>query len=97
MSAVIHSEQYWTPQRRLMAGQDTGRRPGRLPGGHVGDLADLLKAITLCPDCIGKFNSARAGYVRKKNLPIIRGSCDGCNQYTPQGILLVHHTLADNT
>ncbi len=97
MSAVIHSDQYWTSQRRLMAGRDTGRRPGRLPGGHVSDLADLLKAICLCPDCVGKFNSAAAGYVRKKNLPMVYGRCDGCNCDDGLNHLLVHYTLADNT
>jgi hypothetical protein len=96
MTAAVHkSREYWTPQRRLAAGEAPSRRPGRLPGGHVADLADLLKSIVLCPDCVGKFAAAKAGYVIPKNLPIARGTCDGCNGYTPQGTVLVHHTLAD--
>ena len=93
--AVLKGKNFWTPRRRVLASLDTGRKPGRLPGGHVMDLSDLQKAITLCPDCVGKFPSAKAGYVAKKNLPFVRGKCDGCKGYTPRGHLLVHHTMAN--
>jgi hypothetical protein len=68
-----------------------------LPGGHVLDRADLRKALILCRDCLPKFNALAAGYVTKRNLPFVRGRCDGCQQYTGRGHLLVHHTLADLT
>ena len=93
--AVLKSKENWNPARRLEAGADHGRRPGRLPGGHVMDLADLFKSIILCADCIGKFPAERCGYVQKPNLPVVRGSCDGCSKYTPQGTLLVHHKFAN--
>lgn len=96
MTAVIKGKDFWTPQRLLMAGANPGRGKGRLPGGHVLDRADLLKSLVLCGDCVGKFNSAAAGYVTKSNLPFVRGRCDGCQHYTPRGHLLVHHSLANN-
>lgn len=94
--AIVKSEKdHWTPQRRLFAGADPGRPSGRLPGGHVVDLADLKKAINLCPSCLPKFNATRHDYVRKPNLPFVRGRCDGCQIYMNRGYLLVHHTMAD--
>ncbi len=88
---------FWTGKRRLFAGAAPGRRPGRLPGGHVHDLASLKKAITLCADCRPKFNASRCDYVTKKNLPIVRDRCDGCQEFTRHGHLLVHRSLADLT
>jgi hypothetical protein len=92
---VLKSKDFWTPAKRMWAARDTGRAPGRLPGGHVGDIADLKKTVMLCPDCIGKFNSARAEYVIKKDLPFVRGFCDGCRSFMERGHLLVHYTLAN--
>lgn len=94
---IIRSDKtYWTPTRRLWAGASQGRKRGRLPGGHVMDLSDLLKAIMLCESCVKKFPSAKVGYVTKRNLPITSGRCDGCQQYAARCHLLVHHTLAYN-
>ncbi len=92
---VIRGESFWTPARRLFAGQSPGRGKGRLPGGHVGDREDLKKALLFCQGCVRKFNHIRAGYTKKRNLPVVRGRCDGCQEYTPQGHLMVHHTLAN--
>lgn len=93
---ITRSEKtFWTPVRRLMAARSPGRRPGRLAGGHVADRADLKKAILLCRDCLPKFNSTRAGYVTKRNLPRASGRCDGCQTFVPLANLLVHHTLAN--
>ena len=94
--AILKGNDFWTPARRFLAGQYTGRKPGRLPGGHVMDLADLMKAIVLCADCVRKFHSAKAGYVTKRNLPFVRTHCDGCKTFSTAH-LLVHHTLANNT
>lgn len=94
--ALLKSKDFWTPSRRVWAARDMGRAPGRLPGGHVGDCEDLLKAIILCADsCVKKFNAKRAEYVVKRTLPFVRGKCDGCGQFTPRGRLLVHYTLAN--
>ena len=96
MTATIRSEkQFWTPPRRLMSGVAKGRGKGRLAGGHVLDRADLLKALILCRDCLPKFDQTKAGYVTKANLPIVTAKCDGCQQWTGRGHLLVHHTLAN--
>ena len=92
---LLKGRDFWTGIRRLFAGASPGRRPGRLPGGHIADRADLRKAITLCRYCLPKFSSAKAEYVTKSNLPFVRGRCDGCNHYTERGHLLVHHTLAN--
>lgn len=96
MAAVLKGKDFWTPQARLNAGQSPGRRPGRLSGGHVADLSDLKKAILLCPSCLPKFNRLKAEFVGKRNLPVVQGRCDGCDQFVPDGRLLVHHTLANN-
>lgn len=92
---LIHAKEYWTAPRRLWASVDTGRKPGRLPGGHVGDIADLKKAVMLCPSCVGKFNPKSHGYVTKSNLPFVRGKCDGCKSYMQRGHLFVHHKFAE--
>jgi hypothetical protein len=93
--ALLKGADHWTPQRRLAAGVAPGRRPGRLPGGHVADRADLRKAITLCDSCLPKFNAASAEYVTKDNLPFVQGACDGCQRFTPRGHLLVHRSVAN--
>ena len=89
---VRKTKEFWTPRERTMASLDQGRRPGRLPGGHVTDIADLKKAIMLCDDCKPKFASANAGYVTRASLPFVRGRCDGCSQYTNRAHLFVHHS-----
>lgn len=97
LSITRSEKDFWTPGRKAMESRSPGRRSGRLPGGHVADRADLKKAILLCRDCLPKFNSTRAGYVTKRNLPFASGRCDGCQHFVPRGNLLVHHTLANLT
>ena len=93
MTAVIRGKDFWTPRKLLFAGASPGRRPGRLAGGHIADRVDLRKAIALCESCVGKFDNERVDYVTKPNLPFVRGSCDGCGQYSPRSHLFVHHSL----
>lgn len=93
--AVVKGKDFWTGPRRFFAQKYTGRRPGRLPGGHIADLADLRKGIILCRDCVPKFNSSRSGYVYKPDMPTVRGDCDGCKEFTVNGRFLVHHSLAN--
>lgn len=95
MAAIIRSEKDITPRERVMFGASPGRRKGRTEGGHVIDLSDLKKAISLCGSCLPRFNHVKHGYVAKRNLPFVRGRCDGCEQYHPQMRLLIHHTLAE--
>ena len=92
----IHGAKYWTPKRILDSGESSGRPSGQLPGSHVLDLSDLKKALTLCDSCLPKFDSKTAGYVTKKNLPLVQGRCDGCQEMTAQGHLLVNKEFADN-
>ena len=93
--SVLKGKDFWTGPRRLAAAEYPGRRPGRLPGGHVADLADLKKAIILCSSCVPKFSSEKVGYVSKKHLPFVMGNCDGCNGFGTRQHFLVHHTLAN--
>ncbi len=93
-AAVLKGKDFWTPFRRVMAGVARGRRPGRLPGGHIDDRVGLRQAIQLCRDCRPKFDAAKAGYVTKLNIPIVRGRCDGCQHYTERADFLVHSSLA---
>ena len=90
----IRTEKQWTPQMRLVDGQVKGPR-GQSAGSYVLDRADLLKALTLCDTCLPKFDSRRAGYVTKSNLPFVQGRCDGCQSFVARGHLLVHHSLAN--
>ncbi len=94
-AAVLKGKDFWTPGRRVMAGQSPGRAPGRLPGGHVGDRADLHKALILCGGCEPKFNHIEAGYTRKPNLPVVAGRCDGCGIFHPRASLLIHNQVAN--
>ena len=94
--SVVKGRQYWTPARRLFAGEDPGRRPGRLPGGHIDDLVAMKKAIMLCPDCRPKFDAPRHDYMQKSNLPFARGRCDGCSRFSPRMELLCDRSLVCN-
>ncbi len=92
----IRSEKEITPAQRVAMGEDPGRRPGRLPGGHIHDLVDLKQAIQLCPSCRQKFNRKKAGYVNKRNLPFAAGRCDGCNEFHHRMELMVDRQFAAN-
>ncbi len=94
-AAVLKGKGFWTPERRVMAGQSPGRAPGRLPGGHVGDRADLKKALIFCDYCLPKFNHIKAGYTKQRNLPVVSGRCDGCTQFQPRAHLLVHYSTTN--
>ena len=96
LKPFIHGKEYWNPKRLLDSGESPGRRSGQLPGSHVLDRADLKKALTLCDSCLPKFDSKTAGYVTKKNLPLVQGRCDGCQDMTSRGHLLVSRDFADN-
>ncbi len=95
-AAIVRSDEYWTPLRRFWEGHSRGRPDGRLPGGYIDDRAALRKAISLCVDCLPKFNREAYDYTTKPNLPLVRGRCDGCMKYSPHMRLLVHHTLVSN-
>ena len=92
MSTVRKTKEFWTPQERLFAGEGKGRSSGRLPGGHVTDMADRKDPIMLCQYCDPKFASAKAGFFIRHNLPLVRGNCDGCSQYAINMRLYIHQS-----
>lgn len=79
---------------RLRAVEDPGKPRRQLAGTYVSDLSALKKAIQLCGLCLRKWHSANAGYVTKRNLPFVRGRCDGCGEHHDRMRLFVHHTQA---
>lgn len=70
-----------TPQELLSCFEDRGKGRGRLSGGYIDDLAQLGKSIWLCTSCTKRFNSKVYNYVVKKDLPKVRGNCDGCRVF----------------
>ena len=89
--AIVHSEKDTTPRQRLRRAISPGRASGRLAGGYVTDMATLGKAISLCVYCQSKFNAAHYGYVTKRNIPYVRGRCDGCQQFSDHARLFLKH------
>ncbi len=75
-----------TPLARTMLSEDRGMNSGRLRGGYVADLVALNKAVVLCTDnvsrCWKKFNAKANKYVLSRTVPMVRGKCDGCGQYS---------------
>jgi len=54
-----------------------------LAGSWVTDMAELGKAICLCPNCAPKFNAKNYHYILQSRPPLgngVEGECDGCNQ-----------------
>ena len=52
-------------------------------GTWVTDLAELGKAICLCPDCEPKFDAKNYHYRKQTRPPFetgVEGECDGCKQ-----------------
>lgn len=66
-------------------------RADRLAGGYIADKAALKKAICLCLSCAPKFAALKHGYVTKKNIPFVRGMCDGCREWCDPLRLFLHH------
>lgn len=93
-SAAILTQ--WTPQRRVAAGESKGRPRGRLPGSYIHDRVGLRQGVALCRSCVRKFNAESVDYVTKKNLPVVMGRCDGCQEHSLQNHLFVHQSLASN-
>lgn len=91
--AIVRSENEITPKQRLGFAVNQGRPGGRTQGSHVDDLAALGKAVQLCPAHAGKFNAKAYRYEQKADLPIVRGWCDGCNEYHPACTLFMKARL----
>ena len=71
----------WTKPEVLKSYEAPGRKRGRPPGVWVaGDLAELHKAIWLCPDCDHRFDWKRHHYypVYKYEKTTVQANCDAC-------------------
>ena len=58
-----------------------GKKVKTTAGSHVTDMAELGRCLVLCMLCESKFNKRKYGYQRARDLPVVRGKCDGCGQY----------------
>ncbi len=89
MIAILSSP---TKVDRLKAAKGQRGAPAkRLPGGWIGDLVALGKAVVLCDWCRRKFDFRKAGYERRQLWPgqrFVMGDCDGCGRWC-QGVLHV--------
>ena len=79
-----------SPTELLACFEDQGKGTRRLAGGYIDDLAQLGKCVWLCRSCSPKFNSAHYGYVIKKDLPTVRGNCDGCREFGLNTMFVSH-------
>lgn len=92
MTAIVRSEREFTQHDWARIASYQGRPQGRVAGGHLDDLASLKKAIWLCPGtsgCARKFNAKGYEYGRNPRMPVVRGRCDGCNQFHPGCVLFI--------
>lgn len=68
----------------------SGRKVGRIPGGHIADLVALRQTIILCDSHHRKFDAKRAGYFEEKKIQC-GGQCDACREEMPaNGHLFIH-------
>ena len=60
--------------------------------GWIDDLAALKKCIVLCWSCKHRFDHIKASYYKDTRLDYVRGDCDGCRKYAPQGQIYIHES-----
>ncbi len=89
--AITRSEKEFTARDWTKTKEARPRRADRLAGGYIADKVALRNAISLCLDCARKFAALKYGYVTKKNIPFVRGICDGCQEYCDPLRLFLHH------
>lgn len=90
--AIIRSERTITKRDRAEIIEWQGRR--RItPGSHIADLVALGKSIALCNACNPRFDPRKHDYHVDRNLPRVRGKCDGCRQYRDPMVLYVPPAL----
>lgn len=76
---VILIKKEWTQQSLLTDQEAGGRKRGRTAGSWVDEIASQKKVITLCPLCTPKFNPAKVGFRKEKEIPYCNAVCDGCS------------------
>lgn len=83
-ATILVPRKVWTKPEILKSYEAPGRKRGQTHGGHVGTLAELKKAIWLCPDCYHKFDHKRHGYyhVYKYEKTMVSGACDACRTHS---------------
>ena len=59
----------------------SGKKSKQTAGSHVTDIAELGRCLVLCMACEPKFDKYKYGYGQAKDIPIVRGKCDGCGHY----------------
>lgn len=72
-------KQDWTRDKLLKDQEAGGRKRGRTAGSWVDEIAAQKKVITLCPLCTNKFNPAKVGFRKEKDIPYCMATCDGCS------------------
>ena len=92
--SIVRSEKEMTPWQWAETAADPGRPSRQLAGTYIGDLVALRKAIALCWGCLKKWRPSAVGYMNKRNIPIVRGNCDGCGERFDGMRLFVHHSVA---
>jgi len=70
-----------------------GRKRGKPIGSYIIDLADLKKAIVLCPLCVKGFNPKKHHYVQHRAAPIVQGQCDACRNHVPRAFMFIHESI----
>lgn len=80
----------WDARRMLGEMKSKGRKPGQTAGTYIDNLVALGKCVSLCVSgCARKFDARGNGYETHPRMPLARGTCDGCHQYSPQNRLFV--------
>lgn len=77
--SIILIKKDWNKQNFLADQEVGGKKKGRTAGSWVDELASMKKVITLCPLCTNKFNPAKVGFKREKDIPYCQATCDGCS------------------
>jgi hypothetical protein len=73
--------------------ESQGRKRGKPIGSHIIDLADLRKAIVLCPMCLSGFNAKKHHYIQHRTIPFVQGQCDACRNQVPRAAMFVHESI----
>lgn len=76
----------------LKSVEAVGRKIGKPVGSYVIDLADLKKSIALCGSCVSGFDPKAHGYVQHHSIPLFRGECDACRNFSDACIHLCHES-----
>lgn len=94
MTYIVRAEKHMTAHDWADTAVDPGRPKNQLAGTYMGDLVALQKAIAVCDGCFRKWRPGQNSYVSKRNIPFVRGTCDGCGERFDRMRLFVHKAVA---